>query len=224
MLWPWKDSSGGPLVAVVLCEGAVGLHAGILYQDPHQQTRVLHLAWHHQLRDDPHDEHDGWLGITPLLDEIDQRVLLGACRSVAKHRAALQLPYGFRYQHSRLDQDGNFIPGPGESGLTCATFVLAVFRMAALDLLDLPSWEQRPAERVNEDDEAQRTLIAYLQRKYPAQAEALQQEKGCARFRSEEVAAASAQSAFPVSYEIASRVGALLKTEFDQQTPHAPTP
>ena len=108
--------------AVVLVKGNVGLHTGIFFRASDQICRVLHLAWHYQLRCD--DATDGWAFVAPILDPVELQVLAGFCSLLRARRP--RLPYGLRFDASQFDDDGRFVPGPGDTGLTCATFVMAI--------------------------------------------------------------------------------------------------
>jgi hypothetical protein len=116
-----------------------------------------------------------------------------------------RIPYGFRRGTSRFDELGRFIPGPGDTGLTCSTFIQAIFDWARIPLLDEATWEVRDADRV-----AQQALLEYLRRNKDATADylvAIEREVGCMRVRAEEVAASSAISEQPVSFRVASAEG-----------------
>lgn len=69
---------------------------------------------------------------------------------------------GLPYAPGRLgkfDSDGSFQLGDGVHGLTCATFVLAVFEHAGLPLVDVSSWPQR-----SEDQKFRELIVEALQR------------------------------------------------------------
>ena len=177
--------------AVGLTRGDIGLHAGVVFRASDQTCRVLHLAWHYRLRSEV--VPDGWAFVVPVVDPIDLQVLAGFCALVEAVRPAI--PYGLQFTASRFDDDGRFIPGPGESGLTCTTFVLAIFEWARLPLLIRESWRVR-----DEDVAAQRALVDMLRRTKDASEEhirAVEAETGCMRFRSEEAAAASLDARAP---------------------------
>jgi hypothetical protein len=196
-----------PRAAIGICAGAVGLHVGVLYRAADDRIAVIHLAWHFQLRCDRSLER--WAFAPPRIDPIELEVLSGFCALVEAVRPAI--PYGFLRIASSLDDEARFVPGPGEVGLTCATFVMAMFAWARIALLDEATWELR-----DEDVAAQQALLELLRRSATLDhALAVEREVGCMRFRSEEVAAASTLAERPVPFAIASAIGARMRIAFD---------
>ncbi len=120
------------------------------------------------------------------------------------------MPYALRVEASRFEESGRLVLGAGELGLTCAAFVLLIFRNAGVELLDCATWTQRSPERTAADEEAQRRLVVMLHRENSAHADAVAAEVGCLRFRPEEVAAASAHRPHPVDYARVEALGQLL--------------
>lgn len=200
--------------AVVVTRGLFAMHAGIAYADQSGAFHLLHLAMHEELAVTA--PTDDWMYAVSALDDVDQLVLAGLCElraSLGRH-----VPYGFRLDVSKFaEDDGRFVTGPGEIGLTCATFVIAMFEWARVPLLDRPTWSMRGQERQEQDRAAQRQLVGWMaerRRAPPNHIEALRQEEGCVRFRAEEVAAASAMSGRPVPYQFAAPAGARLLADF----------
>lgn len=104
-------------------------------------------------------------------------------------RGSRKIPYGFNYvADSVLTADGDVAENlPPGSGLTCATFVLQVFRNQSFDIIDIDSWKSR------DDDGAWQAKILDDLKIYSdaseAHLEALKEHIGkAARFRPEEVA------------------------------------
>jgi hypothetical protein len=198
--------------AVGLAKGTVGLHAGIVFRPSDGIGAVVHLAWHCQLECDP---PSGWAHVVPDLDPVDLIVIAAHCVTLRDVRP--EVPYGLAFENSSFDEDGKFVSGPGESGLTCATFVLAVFDWARVRLLDQPSWQTRP-----EDVTIQQRLAGYLKKTANARPEhvaAVEAEVGCVRFRSEEAAAASAMKERPIAFERAAHAGLEVVSAFEQSQP-----
>jgi hypothetical protein len=200
------------IASVVLMKGAAGLHCGIFYHSGDATCRVLHLAFHYRLRCDV--ELEGWGYVLPEIDDVELRVLAGHCALLAVTRPAI--PYGFSFGKSRFEDDGKFVPAPGESGLTCTTFVMKVFEWARIPLLDTARWEERA-----EDVEAQRLLVEMLREDgaSPEHVAAVEREVGLARYRSEEVAAASACRARPMGFRDAAERGAIVLADFLARVP-----
>ncbi|TMQ12946.1 MAG: hypothetical protein E6J90_15705 [Deltaproteobacteria bacterium] len=201
------DAQPSQRAVVALKQGPVGLHCGIFFRASDEALRILHLAFHYQLAVD--HSFDGWAYVAPQIDPIELGVLAGFCSLLNSVQPGI--PYGFEYQASKFDDEGRFVPGPGESGLTCTTFVLAVFKWARLALLIPETWQSR-----TEDVEAQRRLIVFLQRAAsPQHVAAVEAEVGCMRFRSEEAAAATAMTPRPVGFPEASAAGVQVRASFE---------
>lgn len=188
--------------AVGIMKGAVELHAGLLYRGD-AAARVLHLRFHHDLAD---EEATAWTGgwAEPKIDPIELQAVAAVAAAIAKKMP--DILFAFRYADTTFNADHDVLLGSTEHGLTCATFVLAVFRAARIELLDLKTWISRP-----EDDAAFGGLMAYLERIDPEHAAAVQSEKGCVRFRPEEAAAATQLSALPGTFSQVEPLGRELR-------------
>ena len=164
-------------------------------------VRLLHLAFHFLLSSDV--AHDGYSWIEPRLSEALQRRVAAMCEHVWDlHGGAQDVPYAFRLL-KRSFPEGKLLLGPTEYGLTCATFVIAVFRGAGIELVDVETWEPRSG-----DDIGFSALLKVLERHADKEhTDFVRTEAGCALFRPAEVAAATAMSPMPVSMQRADPAG-----------------
>ena len=135
-----------------------GLHIGVLYRVTETEAvRLLHLAWHHALRSDQlKAEYSCWIRLA--IHEDRAMAIATYCRRIWKQNQRNQLPYGFSEPNDFFDTSGNLIKGPAKTGLTCASFVLALFEAARTPLADLDTWP----EPTSEDIERQRALLTQL--------------------------------------------------------------
>lgn len=120
------------------------------------------------------------------------------CRKVWRQNGR-SLPYAFSAPNDCFDQEtGRYLFGTGRLGLTCATFVIAVFQATGLSMIDLQSWPPR-----DEDAAWQRQMLRRLadHGAAPEHLASVQKEVGCARFRPEEVGGAAAADAWPATFE-----------------------
>jgi hypothetical protein len=143
------DASDVPLVAVALHrpEHWCATHAGMAYRS-RGSLRVLHLGAHEWLNDEPANDAD-WLYAVPSVAVEDGEYLAGLCRRIIRAHAAGKIPYAFEFEaDSRFDPNSGKYVGPPGSGLSCSTFVAAVFRAAGVPLILLPTW---PAEASKAD-------------------------------------------------------------------------
>jgi len=171
-------------------------HIGILFPSEDGATtrvRLIHLAWHCLLKEDsPEMAAYSWLEL-PLPEELSP-MIVQLCRLLIRKYAKGKDPlaYALRYDGGRFDPGtGCFLSESGH-GLTCATFVLAVFKSHGVDLLRTDQWRER-----DEDKKWQQWILDELgDARYatPEHIRAVEREikLGCARFRPQEVAAAKA--------------------------------
>lgn len=201
--------------AVGLASGAVGLHTGLLYFDAEVPGwRIVHLAMHERLTVTKPSECAEWVAwgyLVPDIDPIELDVLATFCAQVA--RVLPRVTYGFRFDETKLAEDGAPVLGEGEVGLTCATYVMAMFDYAKIAMIHRDSWKTR-----EEDLAAQTALVALMrERQLASQAhiDAIEADIGCLRYRAEEVAAASAEPDRPVEFVIAEPAGQRVRSEFE---------
>lgn len=199
------DQSSSPSVrhvAVMLNRvGPDQLHIGILHcGQGDTDIRLIHLAWHHKLCNDTPAGRSLW--IDPPIPMGRARQVAAFCRQVWRHNGR-KIPYAFSTPNDCFDTiTGALLLGGTTLGLTCATFVVAVFQATGLQMLDLQSWHARP-----EDVQWQQRTLSTLRDGSASENHiaALEQEIGAARYRPEEVAGAAAGSPWPVLFDDAAQ-------------------
>ncbi|MEP7125513.1 MAG: hypothetical protein ABJE95_31560 [Byssovorax sp.] len=184
-------------------------HIGIVYNnpdDPESGTNLLDLAWHYVLSSAPVES--GYLWVTPPIEPELGYVLAGLCKKVADRYASPErgIAYALRYDGDGFDiNTGEFMDETGH-GLTCATFVLAMFASYGIPLLQLMEWPEREKDR-----EWQEYIVGVLRKKgvdeKHVEAVNEQVKRGCARYRPEEVAAAGAAPSLPIGFAYAEELG-----------------
>jgi hypothetical protein len=201
-----KDSP--PPIAAVAVVLANAEHTGIVYVDVEGNPIFLHLADHHKLTRDSLDGKTGWVVAANISAEALASVA-AMCERVWIRQGS-KIPYGFRYDMTRFDvENGSLVLGKDEVGLTCATFVLAVFSSIGLEVLARTSWPER------EDDTVRwQKLATYLEKTCDDKAHvvAVKQQVNAKRFRPLEVAGGS-RHVLPTSYEQAIASAAQLSKE-----------
>jgi len=161
-------------------------HIGVLFIDADLEPKFLHLAWHYDLRKDNPCPKYLWLDIP--LDPINKIHLATVCALIFKSNQD-GIPYGICIEGTGFAEDGSFTAEEQLSGLTCATFVIQVFHSQKLWIIDFEKWGFR-----GDDKLWQNNILDSLQNKAPADYINNQRQKiqkGAARFRPEEVAAAA---------------------------------
>ncbi|WP_144435578.1 hypothetical protein [Roseovarius atlanticus] len=160
-------------------------HCGLLYRLDDGEVRMLHLAFHFDLRD---DEWRPDYCCAPVGFELENQLVVAAFANAVAN-AEPNVPYGFDANGMVFDRSsGELLEAPAGKGLTCATFVLALLRTLGFEPLDEASWP------VRDDDEEWQAKILELMKANDANEdhiEAVTRNGQSKRFRPEEVVGAS---------------------------------
>jgi hypothetical protein len=170
-------------------------HCGIIYRPDPDQVRFLHLAFHFDLRNEVLNGSYWWA--TCGLDEDNQLVLAAFASLLAKEDPAV--PYGFDAEGMVFEEEtGKLKEPPAGRGLTCATFVMAVFRTYGFEPLQASSWQERA-----DDEQWQQGILRYMNKGGASQAhiDAIRASEPSKRFRPEEVVGGASQSSENWSYD-----------------------
>jgi hypothetical protein len=203
-----SDSLGSawPPLSVSIAESENGQrHVGICVRNM-RTTEVLHLARHNQLTKERLDP-EAWFGcMKTQLPEARQRQVIARASLVYDSNGRF-IPYGFTFPTGAFDgETGKSVMGPSGKGLTCATFVLAVFEFAGIRLVAYDDWPVRA------EDEAWRQHILDLLARSGSErtkehAAAIRADATAVRFRPEEVTAAAGLFPPVVGFSSAVNVG-----------------
>jgi hypothetical protein len=216
------DASSLDVVAVAICRTGHGnTHTGVVYRDFDGRLLLFHQAWQHETRNEPLDGARTDLGgsflcVSPDIDRDRARNLAALCELIAA--TGEPIAYALRDDPEALfDEHTGRLTLPNGKGLSCSTFVLALFRSARLPLVDTTDWPtDRPGDRA-----FQELLVHILEHTgaSPDHVAAVRTEIGCARIRPEEVAGAALFSALPVRHPGAEAAGLVLIERLDAGTP-----
>jgi hypothetical protein len=192
-------------------------HVGILHSEEttagsrtNHVTQMLHLWWHLDLRNDAYDSSYHWVEVTlPLLR---LKGIATRCRQVWEWKEnGGTIPYGFTTPTGCINvKDGEFLFGPTSVGLTCSSFVLAVFHMTGNKLLDYSAWPSLPDDREWQEDVVSRLKNHGAS---PEHVEAVRNEIGSVRYRPEHVAGAAMANPLPAAYMVALQNAAEIQVE-----------
>jgi|SRR5580704_6915066 hypothetical protein len=198
-------------------------HIGILYKDPDDAgavTRELDLRWHHVLGSRAVRVESSYFWAAPSMEPEIAFVIAKLCARIATRygERGRGIAYALRYAGGRFDAGTGVFMSASGRGLTCATFVMAVFASRGIDLLRWAEWPEREDDRV-----WQQHIVEHLRRTGAGEehVEAVNDEatRGCARFRPEEVAAAGTARALPVGFADAERAGQEIVQRLSPQLP-----
>jgi hypothetical protein len=184
-------------------------HTGIAYRvDEAAPFQFLHLAWHRDLRKQGRiPAHYCW--VDPRIPAARLRQLAAICEDICHANLVEKVPYSFGTPVSAFDErTKKFLLGPTTTGLTCASFVLAVFERAQLQLVQYSGW---PAPD-DQDVRWQQIVLDALRNTTGVSSDhvqAVEREIGTSvRYRPEQVAGAAAiRGRRPVKYRYAQCVG-----------------
>ncbi len=131
---------GSWVAALLARSGPQSLHMGLHYRNADRGNAVLHLAWENRLE----VIWDlGGLYAVPDVDAMRLRQVAWRCTLVAR-RSRQPIPYALVWSGATFDQQGRLALNGTAHGLTCATFVLALFASDGIALVDDLSWPPRP--------------------------------------------------------------------------------
>src|SRR5262249_11543054 len=107
------------------------------------------------------------------------------------------LPYGFTFNSDCFAGDGSYQPMEIGKGLTCATFVIALFHSAGFPIIKRETWKHR-----SEDAAWQKKILALLQGSASSEhIKGATNDVGQFRYWPEEVAAAAVHNSPPLGFD-----------------------
>jgi len=170
-------------------------HVGIIYRVDDSGPRFCHLAWHFKLVDEPLPVNYCWgaSGLDPV-----NKVVMAAYVALLKQNAS-DVPYGIDFSGVYFDDQGHYIVQPIGRGLTCATFIMAVFIRYGFELVNMESWPERPDD-IEWQQQVIKVLTGYAS---PEHVEAVSRNVGARRFRPEEIAAGVISENIPLDFSVA---------------------
>jgi hypothetical protein len=184
-------------------------HIGIIYHIPPDAPLNLNLREHLDLRNEPPTENYCWAQIE--LHEINRRVLATFCALIAKK--CKNVPYGFTYNGLYFSPTGDYIPRDLGHGLTCATFVMAMFETQSLRVLKADEW---PTADLEDSGWQTRMATQIGYQRGGIIGSAIAKYVGHPRFKPEQVAAGAIDRSRPLGREAATRLGRRIMRDLHQ--------
>ncbi|MDO8284967.1 MAG: hypothetical protein Q7T69_08170 [Rhodoferax sp.] len=142
-----------------------GSHIGLLFRlGAEVPSNLLHLAFHHLLYCEQTAEVADWDDQYAVVNlagfDVDERIQLAVWLKRISKSNGRNVPYGLKYSgQGYFDATtGKFISSETGRGLTCSTFVLAVFIDFGFNIVDCDSWPVR-----EDDTKFQRAIMGHLQ-------------------------------------------------------------
>jgi len=186
-------------VAVALHATDLAGHVGVVYRQQ-RATRIVHLLFHLRLRDEDLRETGFRIWVDPALPSSRGKSIAAFCRRVAKVNRRRGIPYAFSHPNRCFSVAlGTYLFGPQRHGLTCSTFVLAIFSAMGVHLIDYDAdWPVRP-----EDEVAQAQLVELLRETgaNPEHVDTVSRQIGSVRYSPEDVGGAASVYPPPATLE-----------------------
>lgn len=190
-------------------------HIGFIYKSDNDKIFICHLCWHFTLKKTVlGPDEDSYVCSTLNLDDINQKFLAASFSAITETNHSA-VPYGIKPPLKSFDDKNKYIGNEGE-GLTCATFILAVFEQNGFPILEKSSWAIR-----EDDKEWQRMILDKLRENTEVTSkyiEAAREFVGkAARFRPEEVFVCGVQppNKMPTKYSDALKLAKDLKVQIE---------
>jgi hypothetical protein len=198
----------GCQIGIAIAPMGSGFHVGLLYRTD-DDVRMLHLGWHRDLRDDQAVKGDLYLWAPVGLSDLEQLSLAGLAADVVRHVEPVDISYGIDWIYTTADhfrEDGSIVVFPIGKGMTCATFIDAIFRHWGYFPVDASSWKI-----VDGDEDWQRQVACWLERTHPNEIEHIKgvlNDVGCLRLRPSQLAGSCAENsdAWSVDFEQAQKL------------------
>lgn len=195
------------------------LHCGIVFN--HQNAfNFIHLAWHFELRHEvDYKRFSEYVFIKSTIHPSRQLSIAAMCRRILVRHSEKNIPYGVQYSGGGFTSDGVLCLDDKDNGLTCATFILALYRQCGISLIDINNWQKRDS-----DQDWHKLIIDALKNSRwkfnisESHIENVSKEMGCARFRPEEVAISSAFILIPADSNDIVSEGEKLRNELLRPT------
>ena len=206
----FHDPSDGPSPALAIFIMTVpgGMHTGILHRI-RGVAFIQDVMWHEMFRSAQYKAAHHFVVPSLLSEEVDS--VTAMCRLIHSRQNEMgleqryRIPFAFRLgNNTRFNQQtGELMLGDG-LGLTCSTFVLAVFESVDVPLVRFNGW--RP--RVDDDkrhadllDSMRNGIPGFSPPADPKDVDRVAAELPCVRVRPEEVAAAGLFDSLPATID-----------------------
>lgn len=183
------------------------MHCGISYKTDNNIS-YLHLEWHFKLSNCI-NYSDIYYTVCSKIPIERQKVIAAKCRRIwSKNSNPQTIPYSIFYENGSFTAEGLLSLDEKECGLTCATFVLATFKSCGINLIETTNWPSRTDDAIWHNQIIR--ILELLNVDY-THIENVKKEKGCSRFRPEEVAMSSTFENIPETTDNIRNRGMLLR-------------
>lgn len=124
-------------------------HVALIYLNEAGAPQLMHLEWYKRFRQEDWNGLYYWIEFKGLPTQVEESFVewIGLVAEKAS-RINSGIPYSLFYNEQRsFNSDGTYIERGDGGGLTCATFILALFADFGIPLIDFASWPvNRPGD------------------------------------------------------------------------------
>ena len=171
-------------------------HVGVLHRL--DDVQLCHLVFHHILIRELPDTGYCWADCEMFSGSEGRlsngRYFAGFVADAARNP---NIPFGFAFDENCFGHDGTYQPMEIGKGLTCATFIIALFHSVGYPIVKLDTWKRRPG-----DEDWQRKILEILrEHATPEHVAAAAAYVNQFRYRPEEVAAAAVDPNPPLGFD-----------------------
>jgi hypothetical protein len=200
-------------VAIAITPAESDYHSGLFFVNEHDEATVLHFAFHSDLRSESLENClIAWWWAEPRILPERAKAISALCNLVWKRYGRNGLPYAFKYLNGCFHTgSGIFDLGPNCNGLTCSTFVLAMFLSCRIKLIKEEEWLQRDGDKARQE-----AIVAILRKKHQEKKcseehlKTVENEIGCVRFSPLDVMAAAIWCVPPIGFNDAVENGKMI--------------
>jgi len=204
-IWPPTTDIAGVFAGVILERlKSNWIHVGFLYRIEDSDTYVLHLWGHRKLVHEP--PRQGQLCILCEIEPVRLPSIAAFARRLYRKNKNQGIPYAFSSpEQDWFSAEGGLLLGPERLGLTCANFVLALYRAAGLPLVQLDTWPARADDVAWQQSvlDEWAPAIEGAREKTREHFAQVQSEIGTVRCRPTEIGGAAIASQFPCPFGVA---------------------
>ncbi len=191
-------------IAVAACITRLGTeHAAIAFVDADEELKLLHFLIDGSIRS--MSPNDKYIFVVPNVLQSTRSAFAGLCESLANNEPMRKIYYDFgvdpNAHFSFEDGRCDLVTSEPGTGLSCSTFVAAIFNSVKRPLVDCATWEHRHEDLVAHS----RLLDVLSEHQQGARAARLKSRIASIRVSPTDVAGAALEDELPASFSTCCR-------------------
>lgn len=209
-----------PPLAIFIMRTEDGTHTGLLFRF-NDVLIIQDQLWHERFR----SSHCGKLPhfVVVMLEPEQEHDVRMMCQTIHKRQSGgdpsrrYQIPYAFRYTNkTHINQGTGEVNLEDGAGMSCSTYVLAVFQSVGITLVNIGTWQTREGDIARHEALLQKMREGIPGWSPPAPPEHIalvERETNCMRVRPEEVAATAMYDDHPATFAQLEPAGAWILSQ-----------